>query len=345
MSANSFGHIFKLTTFGESHGVALGAVIEGVPAGIKFNEELLKNNLLRRSPGQSNITTSRSEPDQPIVLSGVFEGKTIGTPVSIIVYNKDHKSQDYKKSDLQLRQGHATDLWDQKFGHSDHRGSGRASGRETLSRVIGGSLAQMALAEIYPKLKVFSFVSQVGPYLLKESEVKEISELILKGDLNPDDFITRIPKSELDEKVKHQLSLFKSQGDSFGGMVDLFITGVPAGLGQPVFKKIKSEIASAMMSVGTTQSFEVGFATQSLEKSGKEFHHQSQSYGGVRGGISTGDSLHFRIGFKPPSTIGEMARSGRHDPCILPRVIPVIDAMANLVLIDQVLWTRLDQLK
>lgn len=343
MSANQFGHFFKVSTFGESHGSAMGAVIDGCPAGLKFDEDLLVANLKRRRPGQSEVTSERKELDEPQVLSGVFQGKTLGTPISLVIWNKDQRSQDYDLKQMEMRKGHATDLWQGKFGHSDPRGSGRASGRETVSRVLGGSVAQMLLRQMCPEMKVFAFVSQVGPHFLKKDHISELAKAIDASEIQVDDFITRIPQVDLDSEVSKILKEFKSSGDSYGGYVDLFITCPPRYLGQPVFKKLKSELASAMMSIGTSQSLEIGLLN-SLDLSGSEFHKKSASYSGLRGGISTGERIHLRIGFKPPSTVGEMAKQGRHDPCILPRVVPVVEAMAHLVLADQVLWSTQDKL-
>lgn len=344
MSANTFGHLFQVSTFGESHGVALGALIQGCPAGVPFDLELLHKNLSRRRPGQSTITTARQETDEPQILSGVYEGKTLGTPIAIAVYNRDKDSSSYKASNLEMRKGHATDLWQSKFGHSDPRGSGRASGRETLSRVLGGSVAQMALKKLCPELKIFGFVSQVGSLQLDVEEVNRLALEIESGKLDPDRFMTRMPKESIDGQVVRLLEEAKSTGNSFGGMIDLFVSGVPRNLGQPVFKKLKSELASAMLSVGATNSVEIGFAHEHRALSGKDFHDQEGVYGGLRGGITTGEGLHLRIGFKPPATLGSMALQGRHDPCILPRAVPVLEAMAAMVLIDQVLWTRLDRI-
>lgn len=343
MSANQFGHIFKVSTFGESHGRAMGAVVDGCPAGLEFDEDLLVANLKRRRPGQSEVTSERKELDEPQVLSGVFQGKTLGTPISLVIWNKDQRSQDYDPKQMEMRKGHATDLWQGKFGHSDPRGSGRASGRETVSRVLGGSVAQMLLRQICPEMKVFAFVSQVGSYSLKKEQVSELADAIENERLHVDDFITRIPHADLNAEVSEILKGCKASGDSYGGYVDLFITHPPRHLGQPVFKKLKSELASAVMSIGTSQSVELGL-TNSLSLSGSEFHSEGKNYAGLRGGISTGEEIHLRIGFKPPSTLGEMAKHGRHDPCILPRVIPVVEAMAHLVLADQVLWSIQDKL-
>ncbi len=342
MNANTFGRIFQVSTFGESHGNALGAVIQGCPAGVPFDNELLVKNLNRRRPGQSTITTARNEKDQPEILSGVYDGKTLGTPIAIIVRNEDHDSSSYTEAHLKMRKGHATDLWQSKFGHSDPRGSGRASGRETLSRVIGGSVAQMLLNVLAPDIKTSAFVSQIGSLKMDESEILEVAKSIEDQKINVDTFSTRMPLEKLDREANELLLNAKEEGESFGGMIEIFVHSTPQNLGQPVFMKLKSEFAMAMMSVGATNSFEIGFANLQRTLSGKKFHSENQSYGGLRGGISTGEDLHLRVGFKPPATLSDMAKAGRHDPCILPRAIPVLEAMANLVLADQVLLTRVD---
>lgn len=345
MNANTFGHLFQVSGFGESHGVAMGALIHGCPAGVSFDESILKHNLQRRRPGQSAVTTQRNESDEAQVLSGVFEGRTLGTPIAVAVFNQDQNSSSYHSENLKMRKGHATDLWQSKFGHSDFRGSGRASGRETLSRVIGGSVAQMALREIHPSLRIFGFVSQVGSLQLSPDQVMSLSHQIQSQEVNPDQFVTRLPDKDMDRKVQESLVQAREVGESYGGVVDLFITQPPQGLGQPVFKKLKSELASAFLSVGATNSIEVGFAHQQRETLGTEFHESSFSYGGIRGGLSTGEPIHLRIGFKPPSTLDKMAKEGRHDPCILPRAVPVLESMAWMVMMDQVLWARLDRIQ
>jgi len=343
MNANTFGHLFQVSTFGESHGRALGALVQGCPAGIPFDQALLERNLQRRRPGQSAVTTARSEEDRPEIFSGVFEGRTLGTPIAMAVFNKDADSTSYTKENLKTRPGHATDLWQEKFGHSDPRGSGRASGRETLSRVLGGSVAEMFLNTVCPELKVFGFVSQVGPWQWEPERILEIAAALNEGRLNAYDFQTRIPDAEQDQEISRRLIKAKEEGDSFGGTIEMFITNVPPYLGQPVFRKMKSELTAAMMSVGATQSVEFGFAHQERTKPGSSFHQNSEVYAGLRGGITTGERLHLRVGFKPPATLATMARQGRHDPCILPRALPVLEAMVHLVLADQVLWRRLDR--
>lgn len=318
MSANQFGNRFVVTTFGESHGVALGVVIDGCPAGVHFDLDLLKADLEKRRPGRLKTTSSRNELDVPEVLSGVFEKKTLGTPIAVIVRNTDQRSEDYDQIQNQARAGHADDVWKLKFGHSDHRGGGRSSGRETLCRVIAGSVAQMCLQQMFPSLKVKTQITQVGPLQVKADNAAEIEALLLNA---------------------------KAQGESFGGIAQIEIEALPAGLGQPVFHKFKADLAAAMMSVGATQSVEIGdFAD--VSQPGTEFHsNQSQTqYGGIRGGISTGEKVIVQVTFKPTSSILDVAKKGRHDPCIVPRALPVLEAMARLVIMDHVLWQKTDRI-
>lgn len=342
MNANSFGQIFRVTTFGESHGPALGVIVDGCPSGVFFDGELLQKNLDRRRPGQSSVTTSRNELDRVEILSGVFEDKTLGTPIAMMVRNQDANSASYTPTHLETRRGHATDLWQDKFAHSDPRGSGRASGRETVCRVMAGSVAQMALKALCPELSVIGYVSQIGPISISEAQKKDLEKTALKSSNFVDGFETRLPHKELNAEAAKLLTQAKLEGDSFGGYIDLLIEGCPKALGQPVFHKMKADFASAFLGVGATASIRIGEADLSIN--GRQFHTQDEVYGGIRGGITTGESLKVQVGFKPPATVNDMAKVGRHDPCILPRAVPVIEAMANLVLVDHVLWNRLDRI-
>lgn len=339
MSANSFGHLFKITTFGESHGEALGVVIDGCPAGIEFNHELLTANLKKRKPGQSSVTTSRKESDLSEILSGVFENKTLGTPICIIVRNQDQKSGDYNKIKTEARIGHADDTWLTKFQHVDHRGGGRSSGRETLARVIAGSVAQMLCLKLSPEMAIKAYSSQIGSYKLSETERNNI------WSINIEDFITRFPSLETNTKVVNMLETAKVEGESYGGQVEVQIKNIAAGLGQPIFHKFKSDLAAAAMSIGATTSFEFGEGALSTEQKGTEFHKKMNSdvYGGIRGGITTGEDVKFSVGFKPTSSIKDIAKQGRHDPCIVPRAVPVVEAMTWILLADHLLWAKLDR--
>lgn len=321
MRANSFGSRFVVTTFGESHGAAMGVVIDGCPAGILFDEKLLRSELDRRKPGTREITSGRKETDEYEVLSGVFAGKTLGTPISIIIRNQDARSEDYKDLKNNFRAGHADDLWENKFGIRDHRGGGRASGRETVCRVIAGSVARMALNDLGVKLNVSSFAKRIGPIELRENESvfdnKDVQELLLKA---------------------------KEEGKSYGGIAEVVVENAPANLGQPVFHKLKADLASAYMGIGATIGVEFGDGFGAVTQEGSQWHRDAQGgYGGIRGGISTGEKINIRVAFKPTSSVLDVAKKGRHDPCIIPRALPVLEAMTYLVLVDHVLWSRTDR--
>ncbi len=320
MSANTFGQRFQFTSFGESHGPAYGVVIDGMPSEIIYDEALLLKNLSERKPGQ-NHTSSRGESDAPEILSGIYKNKTLGTPIAVIVRNENQKSEDYDKIKSHPRIGHADDTWQNKFGHVDHRGGGRSSGRETLNRVIAGSFAQMFMNQIHEKINITAFAKQIGPHKLTES-------------------------AELPENIKSFLENAKSEGESYGGIIECRLQNSPMNLGQPVFHKFKSDLANAMIGIGATTGFEFGQGFSNIEMKGTEFHsaHISENYGGVRGGITTGEDIVFRVAFKPTSSIKDIAKHGRHDPCIVPRAIPVVKAMAWVVLADHYLWSQTDRI-
>jgi len=332
--SNTFGSSFSWTTFGESHGSGLGVVIDGCPADRVWNDDLLKRQLSRRQPGQVDqasqkvLTTDRTEGDQVEILSGVYEGKTLGTPIACVVKNTNQRSQDYNEIKNQPRIGHADDVWKAKFGHVDHRGGGRASARETVARVIAGTVAQMYLQQKLPHIHMASFISQLGPYEMSQAE-REAWSRVWQQPYAVDDYVARFPI--FDQQKTTQLLLdAKAQGESYGGLIETWISGVPVGFGEPVFDKLKSLLAYGMMSVGATCSFEIGEGKNLLSKPGSSVHQEASSlnYGGIRGGISTGDIIVFKVGFKPPSTIGEAALKGRHDPCVIPRAIPIVESMA-----------------
>ncbi len=340
--ANSFGNRLVLTTFGESHGPALGAVIDGVPSGVKWDEKLLQAELDRRRPGSSRVVSARNEADRAEVLSGVYQGRTLGTPIGVIVRNHDARSSDYAKIARKPRRGHADDVWKSKFGHSDPRGGGRSSGRETLSRVIGGAIATMILRELLPKLKVTGFATSIGPYILTDGDRARLEKA--KKLYPADEFVARFPSAGQQVEVEKLLVEAKSEGLSYGGLAELWVDHLPAGLGQPVFHKLRADLASAFLSVGATSYLEIGDGAESLQAEGSKFHRgPSRVYGGMRGGISTGERLVLRVGFKPTSSVLDVAQKGRHDPCIVPRAIPVLEAMLKLVLVDHLLWQRSDR--
>lgn len=341
MSANQFGSRFVITSFGESHGTALGVVIDGCPAGVRFDEALLKKELERRRPGHhgsGQIVSGRQETDAPEVLSGIFEGQTLGTPIAIIVRNQDARSQDYKDIKTSPRAGHADDMWKNKFGHSDHRGGGRSSGRETVSRVMAGSVAQMMMKHVSAPTKVIGYASQIGPFTLTQEEREQVTSK------NIDSFQARFPSAR-DHEVDALLKKAQEQGDSYGGVAEILIQNPPAYLGQPVFHKLKSDLAQAFLSVGATNGFELGLGFDAVDVKGTDFHQGSQAaYGGIRGGISTGESILLRVSFKPTSSILDVAKKGRHDPCIVTRAIPVLESMTWLVLADHYLWSKTDRI-
>jgi chorismate synthase len=328
---NTFGTLFRLTTFGESHGPALGAVVDGCPAGVPLTSGIIQAALDRRRPGQSAITTARQEADQVEILSGVFEDKTLGTPIACIVRNTDQRSQDYDKLKTVDRPGHADRVWRERFKHRDHRGGGRTSGRETLSRVIGGAIAEAFLQRDLPALRTVAWVSQVGPM---EAAAPPPGLTRTQVDAHP----TRCPDPKINEEMSTRILAAKKSGDSYGGSIDIRVEGLPVGLGEPVFGKLKSRLADAVATVGAVTGVWWGppDLAGTLSQPGSAFHGTAESYGGIQGGLSNGEPLQLRVLFKPPSTLGEAAKAGRHDPCILPRAVPVMEAMVSLVLAD--LW-------
>lgn len=322
MSGNSFGQMFKVTTFGESHGEALGVIIDGMPAGLPVDIEGLKKELLRRAPGQHAVHTSRKEDDVPEILSGVFENKTLGTPITVIVRNTNQRSGDYDALKDNYRPGHADKTTMMKYGYRDHRGGGRASGRETLARVIGGYFAGL----IIPKLSFYAYIEEVGQYKLS----KKPDHLTDRGEIN-------IPDKKLSDEVISFLQDCKTKGESAGGVVTLSILNSPGGLGEPVFDKLKADFAKAMLSLPACIGFSVANGFELAKLPGSQMSADSKNFGGMEGGISNGEEILLKMAFKAPSTIGEKAKAGRHDPCILPRVVPVVEAMAKIVMADHYL--------
>ena len=326
---NTFGELFCLTTFGESHGPAMGAVIDGCPAGVPLTRAQVQAALDRRRPGQSAVTTSRQEADQVELLSGVYEDKTLGTPIAAVVRNTDARSKDYEALKKEDRPGHADAVWRARFVHRDPRGGGRTSGRETLCRVIGGAVAEALLARELPMVRTVAWVSQVG------SLVAPPVELPTRGlvDAHP----TRCPDAVIAAKMEQQILAAKASGDSLGGAIDVRVDGLPVGLGEPVFGKLKSRLADAVSGIGAVSGVVWGGADffADVQRPGSEFHAGGREvYGGIQGGLSNGEPLSLRVYFKPPATLAAHAKEGRHDPCILPRAVPVVEAMVSLVLAD-----------
>ncbi|MDP7320330.1 MAG: chorismate synthase [Bacteriovoracaceae bacterium] len=320
MRGNSFGNLFTLTSFGESHGPALGVVIDGVPAGLKVSLEDLYQQLERRRPGRLKSTTSRNEADYPEVLSGVFQGKTLGTPIAVLVRNKDQDSQAYEGMQDDYRPGHADKTTLMKFGIRDHRGGGRASGRETLCRVIAGYFASLIIPEVHFSAKI----TRIGPHQFLSTKMSKPSQLGLADPTQ-------------DESIEEYLLALKSKGESAGGEIVLNIKNCPQGLGEPVFDKLKADLSKAMLSIGSCMGVTFGLGEEFSRQLGSQISKDVTNFGGIEGGISNGEMITLKLFFKAPSTIGKKATEGRHDPCILPRVLPVVESMATIVIADHAL--------
>jgi chorismate synthase len=351
MAGNSFGSIFKVTTFGESHGPAVGGVIDGVPAGVELSEGDIQKDLDRRKPGQSSITTSRQEGDLVEILSGVFEGKTTGTPLALLIRNKDQRSQDYSAIKDVFRPGHADYTYFQKFGIHDHRGGGRSSGRETTARVAAGAVARKILTQ--HRIAVTAYTLAVGPVSVRSVDLSVIEKNLV-----------RAPDLAAAEEMVKAITVAKDKGDSLGGIVEAVITGCPVGLGDPVFDKLEARLASAVMSIGAVKGIEFGSGFKAALMPGSEHNDEpfvengmvrtkNNFSGGITGGISTGEDIVFRLAIKPPSSIAKkqvaatkdlamtsIEIQGRHDPCLCPRIVPVVEAMAALVVADAFLLQK-----
>jgi chorismate synthase len=331
MRGNSFGKMFSLTSFGESHGPAMGVVIDGVPAGLTFSLDDLQKELDRRAPGKISGTTDRKEADTAQVLSGVFENQTLGTPIAVIVHNQNQKSSDYNSLKDDYRPGHADKTTMMKFGIRDHRGGGRSSGRETLARVVAGYFAGLVL----PQTQVKAYVSKLGPFVYSEI----LNDLSL--DISPYSF----PIKEKSDEIKKYLEELKINGESVGGRVRIVVDHAPVGLGEPAFDKLKADFAKALLSIGAVVSFSYGLGEEMADLPGSVVSSRANAFGGMEGGISNGERMVMTITFKPTSTVGEKAKTGRHDPCIIPRAIPVVEAMVKIVLADHFLRQNAYQLK
>ncbi len=328
MRGNTFGKLLSITTFGESHGEALGVIIDGVPANINFSLENLVQELDRRRPGRLKVSTARNESDFPEILSGIFDGKTLGTPITVIVKNSNQRSEDYSQLKNQYRPGHADKTTEFKYGLRDHRGGGRASGRETLARVIGGYFASL----IIPDTIFNSKISRLGPISSKKTNFNSHSKL---GLLDP----------SLEDEVTSLLMEYKENGESCGGEVLVKIQNSPLGLGEPVFDKLKADLGKALLSIGSCMGVSFGRGQDFIHLLGSEISKDSSNFGGIEGGISNGDDIFIQLVFKAPSTVGEKAKQGRHDPCILPRVLPVVESMCKLTIADHYLRQNAYQVK
>ncbi|MEI8229780.1 MAG: chorismate synthase [Candidatus Peregrinibacteria bacterium] len=324
--SNSFGTLLRITTFGESHGPAIGAVIDGCPAGIALTEQDFVTELRRRRPGQSAVSTARNEEDRPVILSGIFEGKTTGMPIAVIVENENQESADYEKLRSLFRAGHADETYQVKYGHRDHRGGGRSSGRETVGRVIGGVVARKILPE---KMTIIGHVTSIGP----------IQAITYKpGTIEAN--AVRCADPAAAKKMEAYILDLKEKHDSTGGTVEIRIGNPPQSLGDPVFAKLKARLADAVMSIGAVTGFSYGAGFGAAEMKGSAYVKDPENFGGILGGISTGEDIVLHVAIKPTSSIGKVAASGRHDPCIVPRIIPVLEAMVALVLADCLLLQR-----
>lgn len=326
MASNSFGNLFRITTFGESHGVALGTVIDGCPAGIPLSEEDLLPDLARRRPGQSSITTARKEDDAPEILSGTFEGKTTGMPITVIVRNTNARSQDYEKLRNNFRPGHADAVYAEKYEHRDHRGGGRSSGRETVSRVIAGTVAKKILPG---SLQIIGHTVQIGPHEAKNFQPETIED-------NP----VRTADPEVAPLMESYIAQRKEEHDSVGGLIQVRVQNMVPSLGDPVFDKLKAKLGHGIMSIGAVTGFSYGAGHRTAQMHGQDYVADSSNFGGILGGISTGEDLVLNVSIKPSTSLGDVAKEGRHDPCIVPRVIPVLESMVAIVLADAFLANR-----
>jgi chorismate synthase len=358
--SSTYGNIFKISTFGESHGEAIGVVVEGCPAGLGFDLAYIQLALDRRKPGQSKITTQRKEGDKVEVLSGVFEGKTTGTPLALVIKNQDQRSKDYSHIAEQYRPSHADYTYQEKYGHRDYRGGGRSSARETAARVAAGALAMLYLKEI--GIEIASYVSQVGSLKLNKTYKELDLSLIDTNDV-------RCPDPKVAAEMYGYIDGLRKKGDSVGGIISCVIKGVPVGIGEPVFDKLHAELGKAMLSINAVKGFEYGSGFEGVKLHGSEHNDafykdsagnvrtQTNHSGGIQGGISNGEDIYFNVAFKPVATIMtdqdsidkhgnsvKVSGKGRHDPCVLPRAVPIVDAMAALVIADMVLRAKIVKL-
>lgn len=352
---NTIGKIFRLTTFGESHGLAIGGVIDGVPAGIEMDVDFVQSELNRRRPGQSSIVTPRKESDRVEFLSGIFEGKTTGASIGFVVYNANQHSADYDNLRAVYRPSHADYTYSAKYAIRDHRGGGRSSARETISRCVAGAVAKLALKRL--GIEVVAYTSQVGPISLERSYLEyDLTQVECNAVRCPDP----IKACQMEELIKE----VQSQGDTIGGVISCVIKGVPAGVGEPVFGKLHADLGAAMLGINAAKGFEYGMGFAGVGKRGSEMNDvfyskegqvatRSNHSGGVQGGISNGEDIYFRVAFKPVATllraietIDEQQKAvtlqakGRHDPCVLPRAVPIVEAMAAIVILDHYLLNK-----
>ncbi|MGH1388170.1 chorismate synthase [Kordia sp.] len=350
MAGNTFGSLFKLTTFGESHGAAIGGVIDGCPAGLELDLDMIQHEMNRRKPGQSAIVTQRKEPDTVVFYSGIFEGKTTGVPIGFAIHNTNQKSHDYSHIKDSYRPSHADYVYDQKYGHRDYRGGGRSSARETACRVVAGAIAKQLLADI----KINAFVSSVGEISL-DTPYHNLDFSLIES--NP----VRCPDPAKAAEMEERIRQIRKEGDTIGGTVMCVLQNVPVGLGEPAFDKLHAELGKAMLSINAVKGFEYGSGFEGAKMKGSEHNDifnadgttKTNLSGGIQGGISNGMDIYFNVAFKPVATIMqsqdtinkdgeivEMTGKGRHDPCVVPRAVPIVEAMAALVLADYYLINR-----
>lgn len=354
MAGNSFGKILKLTTFGESHGEAIGGIIDGCPAGLVLDFDQIAYEMMRRKPGQSRIVSQRKEADEVQFLSGIFQGKTTGTPIGFIIPNTDQKSEDYSHVKESYRPSHADYVYEKKYGIHDYRGGGRSSARETASRVVGGAVAK----QIIPQIKITAFVSSVGEVSIDKT-YQELDFSLIESNM------VRCPDPVVAEKMEALIAATKKEGDTIGGTITCVIQNVPLGLGEPVFDKLHAELGKAMLSINAVKGFELGSGFCGAMMKGSQHNDlynpdgstQTNRSGGIQGGISNGMDIYFRVAFKPVATllqkqdvlthegtIVEQQGKGRHDPCVVPRAVPIVEAMAALVLADNYLVHKTSKL-
>ncbi len=355
---NTFGNLFKLTSFGESHGSMIGGIIEGCPAGLEINKDLIQKDLDRRKPGQSKVSSPRKEDDKVQLLSGIFEGKSLGTPIGFLIPNINSESQDYINIKDIFRPSHADYTYDEKYGIRDYRGGGRSSARETACRVVAGSIAKQLLNNY--GIKISAYVSSIGNIFADEKNV----------DLNKDydSNIVRCPDNDASDKMINLITELKSKGNSVGGQIKCVISGVKVGLGEPVFDKLHADLGKAMLSINAVKGFEYGSGFNGSQMTGSEHNDEfivengnvstkTNNSGGIQGGISNGEEIYFKVAFKPVATIMskqnsidkekknvELKVKGRHDPCVVPRAVPIVESMAAIVLADHLLRNRISKL-
>jgi len=352
--ANTFGQLFRVTTFGESHGGGIGVVIDGCPPKIDISPADIQRELDRRRPGQSKITTQRKEEDRCEIVSGIFDGKTLGTPIAILVRNKDARAEDYVEIARKFRPSHADFSYEAKYGIRNWQGGGRASARETIARVAAGAVAKKILAILYSNFEIVGYVAQIHDIIAK---INRSSVKMKDAEKNA----VRCPDVAAAKRMESLIGQIRDEGDSVGGVIECVVRGIPAGLGEPVFDKLEADLAKAMLSLPATKGFEIGsgFAATHMrgsehndpfEMRGGKIRTATNNSGGVQGGISNGEEIYFRVAFKPTATIAQeqktvnisreqtkLSARGRHDPCVLPRAVPIVEAMAALVLCDHAL--------